>query len=384
MSANTWGPRAQLALDTLAMRPCQGVPSWLIHAMDIGFLERFTGHAPGDYRADPDGVYVEFQKRAGACFLDQYLATNPLSMGEAGYDDHTARTATTGAAHIEVDGIVIDSPEAVVEHMERVAWPRRAAHIAAFDPDDPAYVARLVAAESALQERLGPDLLKAPYGWEYGALPAFQYGTYGYENYLMAAALYPEVLERDFAQQAGLAALVNRAGARAIVEGRLPKLVRLDHDIADSRGTLIDVRRLDAIYLPHLARAIEPLLAAGIRPIWHCDGNLMQMVPRLLEIGVGGFQGFQYEDGMDYPAICRMTDREGGPLLIVAGASVTTTLVHGTPSDVAAELRWLVECGPSVGLFLGGSSSIVPGTPHANIEALIEGLQYYREHGRQG
>jgi hypothetical protein len=38
--------------------------------------------------------------------------------------------------------------------------------------------------------------------------------------------------------------------------------------------------------------------------IWHCDGNLMQMVPRLLDVGLRGFRGFPYEDGMDYEKIC--------------------------------------------------------------------------------
>jgi len=71
--------------------------------------------------------------------------------------------------------------------------------------------------------------------------------------------------------------------------------------------------------------------------IWHCDGNLMDMVPRLLEVGIRGFQGFQYEDGMDYEKICRMKDREGRDLIIIAGVSVTRTLPHGTPADVKRE-----------------------------------------------
>ncbi len=76
-----------------------------------------------------------------------------------------------------------------------------------------------------------------------------------------------------------------------------------------------------------------------MRLIWHCDGNLMDMVPRLLEVGLHGFQGFQYEDGMDYERICRMKTREGEGLIIVGGASVTRTLPFGTPADVKRELE---------------------------------------------
>jgi len=77
-----------------------------------------------------------------------------------------------------------------------------------------------------------------------------------------------------------------------------------------------------------------------------------------------------------------MRDREGRELIIIGGVSVTRTLPMGTPSDVKRELRWLVEKGPKTGLFLGGSSSITPGVPWENILTLVEGLRYYREHGR--
>ena len=108
----------------------------------------------------------------------------------------------------------------------------------------------------------------------------------------------------------------------------------------------------------------------------------MDLYPRLLDAGVSGFQGFQYEDGMDYPAICRMKTREGEAPLIIAGVSVTRTLPMGTPSDVRRELKFLVENGPAQGLFLGCSSSVAPGVPWENLQALREGLQYYRTHGR--
>jgi len=380
--AGHWGPRAQLARDTLELKPTRGIPNWMLHVMDIPFLEEMTGHAPGDFARDPDTVYLAFQNLVGACFIDQYIPTNPLSMGEDGFGAGASRGATTGAERIVLDGIEIDSPEDVVEHMERIVFPRRAREIAGFNPDDPARIERMIASECAIQSRFGTNILKGPYSDGFQSFPGFHYGAYGYANYFAAYALFPEVMEQDFAQQADLAVLRNRAAAQAILQGGLPRVVRLDHDMADSRGTLADIRSLDRIWFPHLARAIQPFLEAGVRLVWHCDGNLMAMVPRLIEAGVGGFQGFQYEDGMDYPAICRMPDRNGGPLLIIAGVSVTRTLPFGTKDDVVREMRWLVENGPKVGLFLGGSSSVVPNTNRENIKTAIEGFRYYREHGR--
>jgi len=223
-----------------------------------------------------------------------------------------------------------------------------------------------------------------PYGGGFQRFPYLRYTTYGYANYFTAFVMYPELMERDFALQADLAECENALAARAIVEGHLPAVVRLDHDLADSKGTLVDVRMLDALWFPHFARAIRPHVDAGVRLLWHCDGNLMEMVPRLIEAGVGGFQGFQYEDGMDYERICRMETREGGPLMIWAGVSVTTTLPFGSPAEVRRQLRWLVEQGPPVGLALGASSSVTPGVPWENLDALADGLAHYRMCGRNG
>jgi hypothetical protein len=145
---------------------------------------------------------------------------------------------------------------------------------------------------------------------------------------------------------------------------------------------LVRPETLDRLWLPHFARCLDPVLKADVQLVWHCDGNLMNMVPRLLEVGIRGFQGFQYEDGMDYERISAMKTRDGEGLVIMAGVSVTRTLPYGSPDDVWRELSWLVDAGPRTGLFLGASSSIAPGVPWENIETLIEGYMYYRTHGR--
>jgi hypothetical protein len=70
-------------------------------------------------------------------------------------------------------------------------------------------------------------------------------------------------------------------------------------------------------------------------------------------VGIGGFQGFQYEHGMDYEKICRLKDRHGEPLMIWAGFSVSTTLPFGTKDGIIKELKWLVEKGPPCRVVLG-------------------------------
>jgi hypothetical protein len=369
---------AQLALDTILQRPAQGIPNWIFHDMEWAHLDRVAGRHKGEYEKHPDEVYMECQRATHTCMIDQYIPQNPLTMRTGGYTQG-AFSATTGLKAIVLDGMRIDSPEAAVEHMEKFYIPGLKKKTAEFDEDR--RTAEILAHEKRIQEEVfGPGILKVPYA--VATFPTFRYGTYGYENYFMAYALYPEVCDRCFSAEADLALLNNRAVARAYREGEIPPLLRLDHDMADSRGTLVDIKTLDKRWFPHFERCLEPLLKSPVKLIWHCDGNLMQMVPRLLDVGLKGFQGFQYEDDMDYEKICKMRDKDGGPLIIMAGPSVTRTLPHGTPDDVRKEIKWAVRHAPETGFFLSTTSSIAPGVPWENIQAYIEARTYYLEHGR--
>ncbi len=372
------GDNAQLALDTLLQKPARGIPAFAANIMEHAVIERLAGAKPGDYRKDPSRVYLAMQRALGVSALDQWIPDNPLTMGKAGFEKKE-KTATTGAEEVMRDGLVIDSPEACCEHLERFEFPKIEKQIAEFD--ETKRVREILDGEAKIQALFGGDILKT--GYAFVRFPYFYYGHYGYVPYFMAYGLYPDVIERHFALQGDLALLNNRAAARAYREGKLPPLYRLDHDMADSRGMLVNIRTLDKIWFPHFARCLEPVLKAGVRLIWHCDGNLMAMVPRLLEVGLAGFQGFQYEDGMDYEKICRMKTKDGRDLIIVGGVSVTQTLPLGTPDDVRREMKWLVDNGPRTGLFLGSSSSVTPGVPWENIVAFAEGLQHYRTHGRK-
>ena len=371
---------AQLALDTVQLKPTKGIPSFIFHVLKHAYIERLAGVGDGDYRRDPVNVYRKLQENVGTCLMDQWIPDNPLSMTDQGYGDDAAHGATTGAEEIVCDGIRIADPDDVVEHLERIEFPRLQTAIRDFD--ETARVHDILAHEADIQRVIGPTMLKTGYG--FAGFPGFGYGRYGYVNYFSAYGLYPEVMERHFALQADYWLRNNRAAARAYREGGLPPVYRLDHDMADSRGTLVDIKSLDRIWFPHFTRCIEPLVDEGVRLVWHTDGNMMEMMPRLIEAGIKGFQGFQYECGMDFARMAAMKTREGEDLVFFAGLSSTDGVLRlGTPDDVKRKLRWLVETGPRTGLFIS-CMGIYPDMPWENVRTYVEGIQYYRKHGRKG
>jgi hypothetical protein len=361
----------RLAIDTICQKPTRGIPSFGSNIMEHRIIEKLAGAEEGQYARDPYEVYLRMQHSIGSCMIDQYIPENPLSMGDHGFTGG-GQSATTGKTAI-LNGITIDSPEAVAEHMERFVLPQIKGQIARFN--ESSVVQDIMNEESHIQQLVGPEIFKGGYA---APFPHFMYDTYGYEQYFMAYALYPDVIGSVFRQMGDYAALYNTALVKAFRKAARPFYMRLDHDMADGSGTLVSLQSLEKLWLQHFQRSIMPMAEAGFKLVWHSDGNLMKMYPYLIECGVNGFQGFQYEFGMDYIKICSMKTRDGGMPLIIAGVSVTRTLPFGTPEDVRKEMAFLVENGPPVGLFLSMSSSCTPGTPVKNIETYIEGLRYYR------
>ena len=196
---------AQLAYDTLQRRETQGIPTGLFHIMEHGVIERLACASPGDYRKDPYGVYVRMLENVGVNLVDQMLMENPLSMGERGYEGGGGG-ATTGGFPV-IDGRVIDSPEACAEHVERIEIPALQGSIARFDHDQ--VQQDVISIESQAQRLLGPGILKT--GYAHLMFPNLLYYRYGYENFLVAYVLYPDLLDRLFTLQADYAVLKNQA-----------------------------------------------------------------------------------------------------------------------------------------------------------------------------
>jgi len=372
----TYSCNAQLAFDTLQRKETKGIPTGLVHIMEHSVIERLACAAAGEYVKDPSGVYFRMLENIGVNMVDQMLADNPLSMGEKGYEGGGGG-ATTGGVTV-IDGHVIHTPEDCVEYIENIDFPSLEQKIKTFDERQA--IQEVISFESQAQRILGSDILKTGHGLM--TFPHLEYYRYGYENYLMAYVLYPEVINHLFRLQADYAVLKNQAIVKAYQNAGLPLYHRLDHDMADSRGLLVSLQSLKNNWTEQFARSIKPAVDADFALLWHCDGNLMELTPDLLEAGVNGFQGFQYEDGMDYVKICKMKDKKGRSMIIQAGVSVTRELPLGKPEDVKQQLRFLVENGPKTGLFLSMSSTCTPGTPWKNIDTAIQGFKYYREHGR--
>jgi hypothetical protein len=267
-----------------------------------------------------------------------------------------------------VDGQVLEERaaycvESVLVEIE--ALPDLDEQRAAFD-EEREYTA-FVDELTAQQERCG-ELLWCPADWE--LIPkALWYHEYGYESALMTLALHPERYRRliRFSAERGRQRALLRA--RAIRAGIHPKAILTGEDLCSQRGPMVSPHYLRREYFPLLEYALEPVLDAGAKIIWHCDGDYRALLGDVLACGIAGLQGFQQECGMDLPWIVDLFTRDADPLIIFGPMSVTRTLPYGTPEKVRKEVfRAMAICRDKASLVFFTSNTITPDVPLENIQ----------------
>ena len=106
-------------------------------------------------------------------------------------------------------------------------------------------------------------------------------------------------------------------------------------DLCNNQGPMASPAFLRQHYLPHVQMLIAPLVEAGIRLVHHCDGDVRPLAADCLRIGFSGFQGFQYETGVDPVELRKLRSPLGEVPIFFMGMSVSRTLPFGTPDDVA-------------------------------------------------
>jgi hypothetical protein len=228
------------------------------------------------------------------------------------------------------------------------------------------------------QAAIGDDILWIPNSFNSAA--SFQNENYfGAENYYMALALYPDEMNRFFEHSGECAFLRNTAIAKAIVDHDLPRVMWIGQDACDNRGPYVAPEIMHAIYLRHVKRSLEPLKDIGIKILWHSDGDIVPIVPYLLDAGVDGFQGLQetIETKIDVAALRDRTTLAGKPPVIVGSVSSVSTMPFGKPDDVRADLRRCQELARKRGggWLLNFSSSLGPEVPEDNIRTYFEAAQ---------
>ncbi|MBM3499439.1 MAG: hypothetical protein FJX74_12295 [Armatimonadetes bacterium] len=352
------------ALRALQFQPTDRVPmlgGFIAHAE---YLQKMSGLDPW---TDSRRAAIETVRAQGACLIIQVVGPKP--------PEHSTAMAAGRASNFSPRGeCPYKSPEAVRDYC--LALPDPEAVGGSFDRQ--AYYDHCVSTWRENDAEGGEEILILPY-YLASDCPFMYYSEFGYENYFQAIALYPEAIEKLFRHAAEHARLRNEVFAVASREASIPPWVYMGQDICDNAGPMISLSALERLYFPHLAYALEPLNAAGIRKVWHSDGNINPVLDRLVECGIDGFQGLQEDRWLPPQQIvplgklARMRAKTGDKLILFGSLSVRDVLPHGTPDDVRRDVERCIDAAAAGGgYFLAPTSTLGPDVPIPNIDAMVE------------
>lgn len=187
----------------------------------------------------------------------------------------------------------------------------------------------------------------------------------GYQNALMALLLEPqafgELLDRAVDYNLALAETARRRyGA---------EIVATTDDVANAAGLLMRPQTYFALIAPRFARVIAGYKALGYLCIKHCDGNIDAVLEAWIAAGIDCLDPIDPAAGYSLAA---MKARCGRRVCLKGNVDCTGALCHGTPVEVAAEVRQcLLGGGPGGGLILSSSNTIHRGVRPENFRAML-------------
>lgn len=323
---------------------------WVLGARNMAELAGITVE---QYQADPLGGVLAANRALGCDGLVPPAIPSPVDLDE----NHQGEVREEEFAEIE--------PEVLLEYAEKIPDTEEGVLAERFNEKKAAdEIAALY--ETHLRNTSGFTLI--PNDWGISANFTL-FAIYGYKAFLEATAFYPDAVERIFWESAVIARRRNVYHIETIRKHDLPRMMFSGHDICNQTGPMCSPKWLREAYWPHSKYALEPFVQEGIRLIHHCDGNVMPIIDDMIDAGYTGFQGFQYECGVDPYELAARRGPNGERMLFMAGLSVTRTLPFGTADEVRQEVEYCLDyTDGGKGLFLFTSNVVGIDVPPGNLE----------------
>ena len=205
-----------------------------------------------------------------------------------------------------------------------------------------------------------------------GAIPAFidifesSWYLCGLDEMLMAMYSEPEVaellLERMTAFKEEIARKWALAGVDIIVYG---------DDVGAQRSLMMSGEMWRSMLKPKLKRVIKAAKDANpdVVIFYHSDGNIMEIIPDLIEAGVEILNPIQPEcmDPIEIAA------KYGGQVCFWGTIGTQTTFPKGSPEDVRKACENMINIvGKNGGLIVAPTHILEPDVPFENVEAFVE------------
>jgi len=171
---------------------------------------------------------------------------------------------------------------------------------------------------------------------------------------------HPELIRRwlDAIEQSELRRI------QRVAHADLSPLALLYSDVAFKTGLMMSRDDLRAIgFFDNVERLTAACHGRGLKVIFHSDGYVMDIMADLVAIGIDGFNPIEKAAGMDAWELRRRFPE----LTLVGGMDVTHFLPNGTPDEIRAETRRMIdELGADGRLLIGSTTELDNTVPLEN------------------
>lgn len=144
--------------------------------------------------------------------------------------------------------------------------------------------------------------------------------------------------------------------------------VFLSDDYGTQNGLFISRALWMEFLRPRLRRIVETAHKCGKAFFLHSDGDMGELIPDLIELGVDAIHPVQPET-MDFRLLKR---KYGKDICFYGGVGTQQTLRFGRPEDVRKEVAELKRCPDGIGFILAPTLQLMEDIPVENVLALIE------------
>ncbi len=154
-------------------------------------------------------------------------------------------------------------------------------------------------------------------------------------------------------------------------------MTEVTDDFGHQNGLLISPKTFAQFYRDPIQRAIDLAKSYGLIVFHHDDGDVRPLLPVLAEMEIDVLNPIQWRCGNWY--LERLKTDFGARICFHGGIDNQETLPFGTPEDVRAEVKRLVETlgRDGTGYIIAPCHNLQPHTPLDNIIALYDAAREY-------
>ncbi len=222
-------------------------------------------------------------------------------------------------------------------------------------------------------ERHRDSFLVAGFGW---GIFERSWNIRGFEEALTDAIAEPEFYEELLDRILGLHLDFVKATVRLPVDG-----IMLSDDWGHQRGVLLGPERWRRFLKPRLAKLYAAVHDAGKLVLSHCCGDVADIMPDIIEIGLDVLESVQPEAMNPY----ELKKKWGDKITFWGGLGSQSTIPFGSRRTIFDEVKRLCrEMARGGGYILAPAKSLQPETPAENAAAVLEAFLKFSGHDGAG